>query len=162
MSKIPHVYFSILLRLDTAYFLSSRGSSLTGLPFPPSLLCLLFCSCDVRSDLVYIDVCSNLVVGDVWSFLLPAMWSDIVCSLSKLIVVADGHVLVICHNLLSSLDFVTDGHDYDCCHKCVNWSPNINAIKTLLPCFLPCDCHSSQQLGSVSTLLFKGTYFPQE
>ena len=33
------------------------------------------------------------------------------------------------------------------CHNCVNWTLNINAIKTLLSCFLPCDCHSSQQLG---------------
>ena len=33
MSKITHIYFSFLLGLDM--FLSSHGSSLFGLPFPP-------------------------------------------------------------------------------------------------------------------------------
>ena len=99
MSKMTHIYFSFLLKLDIVYFFSSHGSSLTGLPFPPSLPCLLFCSCDVRSDLVYIDVCSELVVGDVCSILLLTMRSEIFCCLLLLIVVADGRVVVICHNL---------------------------------------------------------------
>ena len=39
---------------------SSHGSSLIGLPFPPSFVCC-FRSGEVRSDLVYSDVCSNAV-----------------------------------------------------------------------------------------------------
>ena len=82
------------------YFSShGTGSSLIGSPFPPSFVVCCFCSCDVRSDLVYIDVCSDLVFGDVWSILLPIMRSDIFGSLSLWIVVADGRVLVICHNI---------------------------------------------------------------
>ena len=81
-------------------YFSSHGSSLIGLPFPPSFVVYCFCSCDLRSDLVYIDVCSNLVFGDVCSILLPTMRSDFFGSLSLLIVVADGRVLVISHNLL--------------------------------------------------------------
>ena len=80
-------------------YFSSHGSSLIGFPFPPSFVVHCFCSCDVRSDLVYIDVCSDLVFGGVCSILLPTKRSDILCSLSLLIVVADGCVLVICHNL---------------------------------------------------------------
>ena len=76
--------------LDYVYF-SFHGSSLIDLLFLPSC----FCSC----DLVYIDVCSDLVFGDVCSILLPTMRSDIFGSLSLLIVMADGRVLVICHNL---------------------------------------------------------------
>ena len=80
-------------------FFSSHGSSLTGLPFAPSFVVCCFCSCDVCSDLVYIDVCNYLVFGDVCSILLPAMWSDIFGSLLLLIVVADGRVRVIRHDL---------------------------------------------------------------
>ena len=42
---------------------SSQGSSLIGLPFPPSFVVYCFCLCNLRSDLVYIDVCSDLVFG---------------------------------------------------------------------------------------------------
>ena len=42
------------------------------------------------SDLVYIDVCSDLVFGDGCNILLPTMQADILCSLSLLIVVEDG------------------------------------------------------------------------
>ena len=91
--------FIFLLGLDNDYFFSFHGSSLIGLPFPPSFVVYCFYSYDVCSDLVYIDVCSDLVFGDVWSILLPTMRSDIFCSLSLWIVVADGRVLVICHNI---------------------------------------------------------------
>ena len=80
-------------------YFSFHGSSLIGLPLPPSFVVHCFCSCDVRSDLVYLDVCSDLVFGDVCSILLPTMRSDTFGSLSLLIVVADGRVLVICGNL---------------------------------------------------------------
>ena len=80
-------------------YFSSYGSSLIGLPFPPSFVVYCFCSCDVHSDLVYIDACSDLVFGDVCNILLRTMRSDIFGSLLLLIVVADGRVLVICHNL---------------------------------------------------------------
>ena len=39
---------------------SSDGSSYIGLLFPPSFVVYCFCSCDMRNDLVYIDVCSIL------------------------------------------------------------------------------------------------------
>ena len=97
LSKITHI-FIFLLGLDDVYFLSSHGSSLIGLPFPPSVVVYCFCSCDVRSDLVYIDVCSYLVFGDVCSILLPTMRSEIFCSPLFFIVVADGRVLVICYS----------------------------------------------------------------
>ena len=80
-------------------YFSSQGSSFIRLLFPPSFVVYCFCSCNVRSDLVYIDVCSDLVFGDMCSILLPIMRSDIFGSLSLLIVVADGRVLVIFHNL---------------------------------------------------------------
>ena len=63
-----------LLRLDNVYFLSSHGSSLIGLPFPSSFLfvcCFRLC-----------DVCSDLVFGDACSILLPAMRSEVFCSLA--------------------------------------------------------------------------------
>ena len=40
------------------HFSSHRGS-LIGLPFPPSFVAYYFCLCDVRSDLVYIDVAAT-------------------------------------------------------------------------------------------------------
>ena len=58
------LYFFYLGCIMIIYF-SSHGSSLIGLPFPPSFVVYCFCSCDVRNDLVYTDVCSNLVFGDV-------------------------------------------------------------------------------------------------
>ena len=69
---------------------SSHGSSLIGLPFPPSFVVYCFCSWNVRSDLVCTEMCSDLVFGDVCSILLPTMRSDIFGSLSLLIVVEDG------------------------------------------------------------------------
>ena len=94
-------------------YFSSHGSSLISLPFPPSFVVYCFCSCDVCGDLVFIDVCSDLVFGDMCSILFPTMRWNIFGSLSLLIVVANGRVLVICHNL-SSLDFVKDRCDFDC------------------------------------------------
>ena len=78
-------------------FLSSHGSSLIGLPFPP-LGC--FRPRDVCSVLIYLDVCSDLIRGDVCSILLPTTRSEIFDSLSLLIAVADGRVLVVCHFLV--------------------------------------------------------------
>ena len=39
VSKITHTYFYFLLGPDNVYFLSSHGSSLISLPFPPSFCC---------------------------------------------------------------------------------------------------------------------------
>ena len=82
---------------------------------PPSFV-YCFCLCDECNDLVYIDVCRNLVFGDVCSILLPIMRLEIsalfhlwtvwkmdvfwlsVTSFSSLIFVADGRVLIVCHN----------------------------------------------------------------
>ena len=49
------------------------------------------------SDLVYIEVCRDLVFGDVCSILLQTMRSEIFCSLSSLDVVTDVRVLVVGH-----------------------------------------------------------------
>ena len=87
-------------------YFSSHGSSIIGLPFSPSFVVYCFCLCDVRSDLVYIDVCCNLVLGDVCSILLPTMLADIFDSLSLLIAMVDGGVLVVCYNLF---------------HRCTSW-----------------------------------------
>ena len=94
-------------------YFSSHGSSLIGLTFPPSFVIYRFCSCDVRSELVYIDACSDLVFGDVCSILLPTLRSDIFGSLSVLIVVVDRRVLVICHNLY---------------HRCISWRTDVILI----------------------------------
>ena len=52
---------------------------------------------------VYIDVCSDLI---------PTMWSEILCSLSSSIAVADGRVLVVCHVSRSLLIVVAEGRDF--------------------------------------------------
>ena len=116
-SNITHIFF--LLGIDNVYF-SSHGSSLIGMPFPPSFVVYCFCSCDVRSNLVYIDVCSDLVFGDVCSIMLPTMRSDIFGSLSLLIVVADGRVLVICHNLFHRWTSWRTDVIFIVSHNCVN------------------------------------------
>ena len=43
------------------------------------------------------NMCSDLARGDACSILLPTMWSQILCSLSSSIAVADGRVLVVYH-----------------------------------------------------------------
>ena len=94
-------------------YFSSRGSSLIGLPFPPSFVVYCFYSCDVRSDLVCVDVCSDLVFGEVGIILLPTMRSDIFGSFA-----VDRRGRRTCSRLsatsLSSLDFVTNGRNFDC------------------------------------------------
>ena len=57
--------FFFLLGLDMFILLSSHGSSLIGLPFPPSCC---FRPCDVCSVLIYLDVSSDLVRGDAQYF----------------------------------------------------------------------------------------------
>ena len=95
------------------FIFSFHGSLLIGLPFPPSFVVHYFSLCEVGSDLVYIDVCSDLVVGDMCRIWLPTMHSEIFCSLSSLDVMAAVVFLVVCH-ISSWLDFVTDGRDFDC------------------------------------------------
>ena len=138
--------FLFLLGVDNVYLFFFYGSSLIGLYFPPSFVVYCFCSCDVRSDLVYTDVCSDLLFGEVCSILLPTMRSEIFCSLSLLIVVTDGRVPVICHNLFHRwISYRTDVI-LIVCNNQSNCSLNIYALKTLLSCFLICGCHRSQQL----------------
>ena len=62
-------------------YFSFLGSSLIGLPFPPSFVVYCFCSCGVCSNLFSINVCS---------ILLPIMRSDISCYLLWLMVEEDG------------------------------------------------------------------------
>ena len=45
----------------------------------------------MRSNLVYINLCSDLVVGDACSILLSTMRSEIFCSLSSLDVMVDRY-----------------------------------------------------------------------
>ena len=53
VSKITHIYFSFLLRARYVYFLSSLGSSVIGLSFPP-FGCL---------SVIFVDVtCANVLV----------------------------------------------------------------------------------------------------
>ena len=74
---------------------------------------------------VYIDVCSDLIPGVACNrpcgrrycalFLrrsLPTMWSEILCSLSSSIAVADGRVLVVSHVSRSLLIVVAEGRDF--------------------------------------------------
>ena len=70
VSKITHIYF-FYVGMDISIFFSSHSSSLIGLPFPPSFfwsVAFVHVTCattnvyrDVRSDLVYPEVCSNFV-----------------------------------------------------------------------------------------------------
>ena len=60
------------------------------------LFVLFFRPCDVFSVLNYLDVCSDLIRGDVCSILSPTMRLEIYDSLSSSIAVADGRVLVVC------------------------------------------------------------------
>ena len=95
-------------------FFSSRGNSLIGLTFPPSFVVYCFCSCEVRSDLVSINVCSDLMFGDVCSILLPTMRSDIFGSLLLLNRRGRRTCSRYLSQPLSSLDFLEDGRDIDC------------------------------------------------
>ena len=108
-----------------------------GLPFPP-----LGCS----SVIFFVNVrcavsCLHRRVQrpNSWchvQILLPTMWSEILCS-------------------LSSLDFVTDGRN-----SIVTTSALIDGIKYYCHAFFLVTT-SSQRLGSVNTLLLKGSYFLQ-
>ena len=51
---------------------------------------------------MYLDVCSDVVFGDVCNILLPTIRLDIFGSLLLLVFVTDGRVLVFCHNLYHS------------------------------------------------------------
>ena len=53
VSQITHIYFSFLLRARYVYFLSSLGSSVIGLPFPP-LGCLSVIFVDVTSAMSWL------------------------------------------------------------------------------------------------------------
>ena len=102
VSKITHIYFSFLLRARYVYFLSSLGSSGIGLPFPP-LGCLSIIFVDVTCAMSWLH--RRVQRPNSWcrvQILLPTMWSEseILCSLSSSIAVADGRVLVICHVLV--------------------------------------------------------------
>ena len=78
-------------------FSSSHGSSLIGLPFPPSC-CWCVGLVDVTCAVSWLH---RRVQGpNSWcrvQILLPTMWSEILCSPSSSIAVADGRVLVVCH-----------------------------------------------------------------
>ena len=160
VSKITHIYFSFFIRVRWCLFFS-HGSSLIGLPFSPSFVVYCVRSCEGSSDLVYIDVCSNLVFGGMCSILLPIMRSDIFGSLSFLITAGDGRVLMIFHHLYHRWTSWRTKVIVSFWHYFVYWRLNIIAIKTLQSCFLPCDCHSSQKSGFSQHALAQKNMFPQ-
>ena len=90
-SKITHIYFYFFIWARLCLFLSSLGSSVIGLPFPP-LGCL--------SVIFFVNVtcavsCLHRRVQrpNSWcrvQILLPTMWSEILCSLLSLGFVTDG------------------------------------------------------------------------
>ena len=90
-SKITHTYFYFFIWARLCLFLSSLGSSVIGLPFPP-LGCL--------SVIFFVNVtcavsCLHRRVQrpNSWcrvQILLPTMWSEILCSLLSLGFVTDG------------------------------------------------------------------------
>ena len=136
-------------------YFSSQGSSLIGCLSRRLLLSIVFVHVTC-ADVFYIDVCSDLVFGSMCSILLPTMRSYIFGSLSLLIVVADGRVLVICHNRYHRWTLWGTYMILIGCHNCVN-----ECNKIVLSCFLLCDCHRLvlSNWGSIST--FKRTCFLQ-
>ena len=114
VSKITHIFFSFLLRARYVYFLSSLGSSVIGLPFPP-LGCLSVIFVDVTCAMSWLHRRVQRPTCNSWcrvQILLPIMWSQILCSLSSSIAVADGLVLVACHVSRSLLIVVAEGRDF--------------------------------------------------
>ena len=93
--------FPFLLGLDNVYLFFFSSYLVDRLAFPAIFVVYCFCSCDMRGDLVYIDVCTDVVFGDVFSILLQNMRLDIFGSLSSLIVAADERVLVVCHSCVN-------------------------------------------------------------
>ena len=90
--------------------------------------------------------------------LLPTMWSEILCSLSSSIAVADGRVLVVCHVSRSLLIVVAEGRDF--------WlsatACEIDGIKYCCSAFFLVTAIVPSNWDSVSTLLLEGTYFLQK
>ena len=113
VSKITHIYFSFFIMARLCLFLSSLGSSVIGLPFPP-----LGCLSVIFFNVTCAVSCLHRRVQrpNSWcrvQILLPTMWSEILCSLfSSSIAVADGRVLVVCHVSRSLLIVVAEGRDF--------------------------------------------------
>ena len=112
VSKITHIYFSFLLRAKYVHFLSSIGNSVISLPFPP-LGCLSVIFVDVTCAVSCLH--RRVQRPNSWcrvQILLPTMWSEILCSLSSSIAVADRRVLVVCHVSCLLLIVVAEGRDF--------------------------------------------------
>ena len=95
----------------------------------------------MRSVLVCIDVCSDLVFGEVCSILLPTMRSEIFQSLSLLIVVEDGR-------------------DSDCLTQLSNRSLTSMQYKHYCRASFFVTVIVASNWGSVSTLLLKRNFLP--
>ena len=81
--------FILLLGLNNVYFLSSLGSSVIGLPFPP-LGCLSVIFVDVTRAVSWLHRrVQRPIRGVACSILLPTMWLEILCSLPSLDFVTD-------------------------------------------------------------------------
>ena len=99
-SKITHTFFYFFIRARSCLFLSSLGSSVIGLPFSP-LGCLSVVFVDVTCAVPWLH--RHVQRPNSWcrvQILLPTTWSEILCSLSSSIAVADGRVLVVCDFLV--------------------------------------------------------------
>ena len=93
-------------------FLSSLGSMVIGLPFPP-LGCLSVIFVDVTCAMSWLH--GRVQRPNSWcrvQILLPTMWSEILCSFSLSIAMADGRVLVVCHVSRLLLIVVAEGRDF--------------------------------------------------
>ena len=108
-----HTFIFLFISARLCIFLSSLGSSVIGLPFPPlgclSVIFFVGVTCAVS--------CLHRRVQrpNSWcrvQILLPTMWSEILCSLSSSIAVADGRVLVVCHVSRTLLIVVAEGRDF--------------------------------------------------
>ena len=107
-----HTFIFLFIRARLCIFLSSLGSSVIGLPFPP-LGCLSVIFVGVTCAVFCLH--RRVQRPNSWcrvQILLPTMWSEILCSLSSSIAVADGRVLVVCHVSRSLLIVVAEGRDF--------------------------------------------------
>ena len=104
--------FLFFIRARLCLFLSSLGSSVIGLPFPP-LGCLSVIFVGVTCAVPCLH--RRVQRPNSWcrvQILLPTMWLEILCSLSSSTTVADGRVLVVCHVSRSLLIVVAEERDF--------------------------------------------------
>ena len=104
--------FIFFIRARICIFLSSLGSSVIGLPFPPlGCLSVIFVGVTCAVSCLH----RRVQRPNSWcrvQILLETMWSEILCSFSSSTTVADGRVLVVCHVSRSLLIVVAEERDF--------------------------------------------------